>query len=205
MREKNLNSDNDQKKKPKKKVHYVDNDTLVKEIEDYKVAIEQAKLSNNIKPRMSETLGKAIYEIANRLSFKDRFIKYSYRDEMVSDAIENCLLYITNFDSKISKYAFAYITKICYHAFFRRIMKEKKQQYVKLKLIENCGIPGMYDLTNDDSSFDKFNFICTDKLREDCKIIMEKEEIETATKLANKKKKNKLKKHSGASLSSLVE
>jgi hypothetical protein len=75
--------------------------------------------------------------IANRLSMKPNFINYSYREEMVSDGIENCICYIDNFDPDKSSNPFAYFTQIIYFAFLRRIQKEKKQLYIKHKTIEN--------------------------------------------------------------------
>jgi hypothetical protein len=78
--------------------------------------------------------------IADRLSRKPNFINYPYRDEMISDGIENCLLYAYNFDPKKSTNPFSYFTQIIYYAFLRRISKEKKQAYIKLKKIENSNI-----------------------------------------------------------------
>jgi hypothetical protein len=55
---------------------------------------------------------------------------------MVSDGIENCLMYAHNFDPEKSKNPFSYFTQIIYYAFLRRIEKEKKQSYIKLKMTE---------------------------------------------------------------------
>jgi hypothetical protein len=59
---------------------------------------------------------------------------------MISDGIENCLMYFRNFDPDKSKNPFAYFTQIIYYAFLRRIMKEKKQLYVKYKATEQFGL-----------------------------------------------------------------
>jgi len=59
---------------------------------------------------------------------------------MVSDGIENCLTYASNFDPNKSKNPFGYFTKICYWAFVRRIEREKKQYYIRYKLIEDSGV-----------------------------------------------------------------
>ena len=82
-------------------------------------------------------VGAALLKIANRLSTKPNFINYTFREEMVSDGIENCINYIGNFDPDKSKNPFAYFTQIIYYAFLRRIQKEKKQLYIKHKAIEN--------------------------------------------------------------------
>ena len=104
---------------------------------------------------MTEYIGECIYKIATRLSTRPNFINYTYRDEMICDAIENCIQYINNFDAKKSNNAFAYITQICYYAFLRRIQKEKKQVFIKQKQIEQASvvmdsfdtIDGSYDPT----------------------------------------------------------
>ena len=85
-------------------------------------------------------------KIAEGLSHKPNFINYSYRDEMISDGIENCLMYFDNFDPKKSNNPFAYFTQIIYYAFLRRIQKEKKQTYVKYKATEQMGILDEFEM-----------------------------------------------------------
>jgi len=75
--------------------------------------------------------------IANRLSLKPNFINYSYREEMISDGIENCVCYFDNYNPDRYDNPFAYFTQIIYFAFLRRIQKEKKQLYIKHKSLEN--------------------------------------------------------------------
>ena len=62
-----------------------------------------------------------------------------FRDDMISDGIENCVQYIHNFDPAKSKNPFAYFTQIIHYAFLRRIQKEKKQLDIKTKIIERSG------------------------------------------------------------------
>jgi hypothetical protein len=62
-----------------------------------------------------------------------------FRDEMISDGIENCLQYIHNFDPEKSSNPFAYFTQVIYFAFLRRIAKEKKQLEIKTKILERSG------------------------------------------------------------------
>ena len=62
-----------------------------------------------------------------------------FREDMISDGIENCVQYIHNFDPAKSKNPFAYFTQIIHYAFLRRIEKEKKQLKVKNKIIEKTG------------------------------------------------------------------
>jgi len=124
----------------KQNEHYVNNKEFTEAVAEYSEAVKIAETKGEDLPRMSEYIGECIYKIATRLSTRPNFINYTYRDEMICDAIENCIQYIGNFNREKSDNAFAYITQICYYAFLRRIQKEKKQVYIKQKSIEESGI-----------------------------------------------------------------
>ena len=117
----------------KKKNHYVDNERFLAEIVVYKQKVRDAAAAGKDKPRVSEYMGKCILLIAERLATKPRFMNYSFKDEMISDAIENCFLYFDNFDPAKSSNPFAYFTQIIYYAFHRRINKEEKNRYIIYK------------------------------------------------------------------------
>ena len=117
--------------------HYVDNKTLYKVMVEFKQAVNEAEETEDLPPVIPDYVGACLLKIANRLSTKPNFINYTFREEMVSDGIENCINYINNFDPKKSQNPFAYFTQIIYYAFLRRIQKEKKQLYIKHKAIEN--------------------------------------------------------------------
>ena len=117
--------------------HYVDNKQLYAVIVEYKMAVEIADVEGRSKPPIPNYVGECILQIAKRLSTKPNFVNYSYRDEMISDGIENCISYFDNFDPSKSDNPFAYFTQIIYYAFLRRIQKEKKQIYIKHKTAEN--------------------------------------------------------------------
>jgi len=117
--------------------HYVDNKKLYAEIVIYRNKVLESKKNKTLKPEIPPYIGKCMLMIANRLSHKPNFINYSYREEMISDGIENCVSYIDNFDPDKSNNPFAYFTQIIYFAFLRRIQKEKKQLYIKHKSFEN--------------------------------------------------------------------
>lgn len=124
--------------KPRK--HYINNADFCLALTDYQSAVAQAKKDGKEKPRIPNYIGECFMKIAAGLSHKPNFINYSYRDEMVADGIENCLMYFENFDVSKSSNPFAYFTQIIYFAFLRRIQKEKKQLYVKYKATEQFGI-----------------------------------------------------------------
>lgn len=117
--------------------HYVDNKKLYTEMVKYTNEYQRAKEEGREPPRASNYIGECIWLIANKLSTNRNFVGYSYREEMIGDAIENCLKYLHNFDPDKSKNPFAYFTQIMYYAFLRRIEKEKKQTYIKYKAMEN--------------------------------------------------------------------
>ena len=89
-----------------------------------------------IKPILPDYAGECFLKIAERLSHRPNFINYAFREEMVSDGIENCVMYASNFNPEKSKNPFAYFTQIIYYAFLRRIEKEKKQLYIKYKQMD---------------------------------------------------------------------
>lgn len=117
--------------------HYVDNKKLYTVIIQYKADVKQAEIEERQKPQIPNYVGECILLIAQRLATKPNFINYSYREEMISDGIENCISYFDNFDPSKSDNPFAYFTQIIYYAFLRRIQKEKKQVYIKHKTAEN--------------------------------------------------------------------
>lgn len=166
--------------------NYVDNKRLYAEMIKYTDAYKAAKLKDELPPKASNYIGECIWLIANRLSTNRNFIGYTYRDEMIGDAIENCLRYLHNFDPEKSSNPFAYFTQIMYYAFLRRIEKEKKQTYIKYKSMENSiAMNTLVEMAPDDQSH--FNaFVVTldyDKLT----TLSEKFETKQAAKKVPKK------------------
>lgn len=127
-------------KAPKKPKQYVNNADFLQALIDYQEKVKLSKKNNTAPPAIPNYIGECFMKIAEGLSHKPNFINYTYRDEMISDGIENCLMYFSNFDPTKSKNPFAYFTQIIYYAFLRRISKEKKQLYVKYKATEQIGI-----------------------------------------------------------------
>jgi len=141
-----------------KQKHYINNLDFLKALEDYKAACVEAAKQNQPKPIIPNYIGECFMKIAEGLSHKPNFINYTYRDEMVSDGIENCLMYFENFDPAKSKNPFAYFTQVIYFAFLRRIQKEKKQLYVKYKATELYGILDEFEmLESEDGSTKQFD------------------------------------------------
>ena len=125
---------------PKKKSeHYVNNKELLEALIVYREKVAIAKEKGLSKPRITNYLGSCFLKIATHLSYKPNFVNYMFRDDMISDGIENCVQYIHNFDPEKSRNPFAYFTQIIHYAFLRRIQKEKKQLDIKNKIIEKTG------------------------------------------------------------------
>ena len=140
--------------KAKQKPHYVDNKKFLEAMIEYRNKCIKAEEKNRKKPDVTNYIGECFLKIANHLSYRPNFINYTYRDDMISDGIENCLQYMSNFNPEKSNNPFAYFTQIIYYAFIRRIQKEKKQMQVKSKLIQNAGVENMMDqLAGDDKVY----------------------------------------------------
>ena len=151
----------EKKIKPQEKPHYVNNKEFSLAVVDYCESAEKARKqkSKNI-PIVPDYIAECFLKIAEGLSHKSNFIRYTYREEMVMDAVENCLKAIKNYDIKTATRtgtpnAFAYFTQISWYAFLRRIEKEKKQQDIMLKYIANVGIDELVDNQDGDTPSDE--------------------------------------------------
>ncbi len=132
--------------------NYIDNKEFYRVMSEYKEKVIKAKEDGTPMPRVPEYIGKCLLLIANNLGTKGNFSGYSYIDEMKDDGIENCLKYINNFDHTKYKNPFAYFTTIVYYAFVRRINLEKKEQYIKYKVLENFLIANQLEGGSSDMS-----------------------------------------------------
>jgi hypothetical protein len=141
----------------RKKQNYINNKDFSAAVCEY---VEKYNASENEKPIVPNYVALGFQQIAEGLSRKPNFIGYSYRDEMVMDAIENCLKAIRNYNIEAATRsgkpnAFAYFTQICYYAFLRRIAKEKKQKEIKDELIDNGYGADLFQLNNNQDDYSK--------------------------------------------------
>tara|TARA_Y100001972_G_scaffold35973_1_gene44427 strand:+ start:654 stop:1232 length:579 start_codon:yes stop_codon:yes gene_type:complete len=146
------------KKKAKEKPHYVNNKQFSGAVVDYVNSANEARDKGEEEPVITEYIGSCFLKIAEGLSHKPNFSGYTYREEMVMDAVENCIKAIMNYDVKKATRtglpnAFAYFTQITYYAFLRRIAKEKKHQDIKELYMEHAGADGfMYSSGHPDAA-----------------------------------------------------
>ena len=137
-------------RKNKKSEHYVNNADFSQAVVTYVRTVNEAKQASKTLPVVPDYIAQCFLSIAEGLSHKSNFIRYTYREEMVMDAVENCLKAIENYDIEAATRtgkpnAFAYFTQITWYAFLRRIAKEKKQQDIKLKYLTRSGIENFVD------------------------------------------------------------
>ena len=135
----------------KKSIHYVNNAQFSQAVVDYVGKLEECRKDEISLPKVPDYIAQCFLRIAEGLSHKANFIRYTYREEMVMDAVENCLKAISNYNLEAATRtgkpnAFAYFTQITWFAFLRRITKEKKQQDIKLKYLTKSGIESFIDV-----------------------------------------------------------
>jgi|TARA_B100000035_G_C21013558_1_gene560754 DNA-directed RNA polymerase specialized sigma24 family protein len=140
-------------KSQKPKEHYVNNKEFLAEMIKYKDMCAKAEKRGRRQPPITNYMGECFLKIANHLSYRPNFINYTFKDDMISDGIENCLQYVSNFNPDKSNNPFAYFTQIIYYAFIRRIQKEKKQAEIKQKLLNRTDINQYETIEGDDSNY----------------------------------------------------
>ena len=142
----------------KSKNNFIDNKEMYAAFVDYRAKVDVAKEAGEPKPRVPKYIGKCFLDIAEHLSMRPNFSNYIYRQDMVMDAVENCLVYAANFDPTKSKNPFSYFTQVCWYAFIRRIGKEKRQIEICDKIISKSGFEEFFVGDNLGTSSD-FNSI----------------------------------------------
>ncbi len=138
----------------RKSIHYVNNADFSQAVVDYVTVLNEARKQQQTLPVVPDYIAQSFLRIAEGLSHKSNFVRYTYREEMVMDAVENCLKAIENYNLEAATRsgkpnAFSYFTQISWYAFLRRIAKEKKQQDIKAKYITQSGIEEFIASTED--------------------------------------------------------
>jgi len=142
----------------KRSEHYVNNKEFLYAIVQYKADIKEAEGKGDPRPVIPRYLGECFMKIARHLSYKPNFVNYMFKEDMISDGIENCVQYINNFNPEKSSNPFAYFTQIIHYAFLRRIQKEKKQLEIRQKIIDKSGFEEVMT-TDDGGSWSDYNSI----------------------------------------------
>lgn len=121
------------KSKSRDDTHYVNNKDFLNAFIQYHSEYKSSKEKGELPPRIPDYIGKCFMKIAEKFSNHKSFIGYPYKDEMIADAIENCIMYAYDFDPNRGTNPFAYFTTVVWHAFVRRINKENKNKYIIYK------------------------------------------------------------------------
>jgi hypothetical protein len=177
------------KKSPKEKENYVNNKEFTSAVFQYVESLN--KSSPGKEPRIPEYIGECLIKIANGIAKRPNFSRYSYKDEMVMDALENCVKALPNYKIETvtrsgTPNAFAYFTQIAWYAFLRRIQKEKKQQDIKERYIQNCGIDSVADFS--DMELEGENIIETIKNKTDKFLNRDEVSLEIGSKIKERRK-----------------
>ena len=178
-----------------KNLNYINNKDFSLAVVDYVTLANKAKAKDKPIPMVTDYIATCFLKISEGLSHRPNFVRYTYREEMVMDAVENCLRAIKNYKIETATRtgkpnAFSYFTQICYFAFIRRIAKEKKQQDIKFKFIEKMGIEDFTSLGMDESGAQE-SMVYIDSLRQRMSTVRAKD---TAIKKFAKEEKKKDKK-----------
>ena len=166
------------KRKPQ---HYVNNREFSQAVVDYVERVNEAEAAGEQIPVVPDYIAQCFLKISDGLSHKPNFIRYTYREEMVMDGVENCLKAITNYNIDTATRtgnpnAFAYFTQICYYAFLRRLSKEKRQQDIRFKYIEDAGMEEFLEETGD-VTVDSNNRAFVDELRDRIEKVHNRDEL----------------------------
>jgi hypothetical protein len=181
----------------RKSIHYVNNAQFSQAVVDYVKKLEECRKEEISLPTVPDYIAQCFLRIAQGLSHKANFIRYTYREEMVMDAVENCLKAISNYNLEAATRtgkpnAFAYFTQITWFAFLRRITKEKKQQEIKIKYLTKSGIDSFID-TGDEHGATSVATHFVDTLRDRIQRVRNTDvEIKEYAKIEKKKRKSKI-------------
>ena len=179
----------------KQSIHYVNNAEFSQAVVDYVTVVNECKRNNTEIPKVPDYIAQCFLRISEGLSHKSNFIRYTYREEMVMDAVENCLKAILNYNLEAATRtgkpnAFAYFTQITWYAFLRRIAKEKKQQDIKMKYLTKSGIENFVDNEHGDDMTNQVVGAFVDNLRDRIeKVKLQDFEVKEYVKEEKKKRK----------------
>ena len=178
-----------EKIKPKDKPHYVNNRDFSYAVVDYVKECRKCDEEGTPSPKVTDYIATCFMKICEGLSHKSNFIRYTYRDEMVMDAVENCLKAIHNYNIEAATRtgkpnAFSYFTQIAYFAFIRRITKEKKQADIKSRFLEQADVEQFIDNIDQSSPQDQ---AFVDRLRDKISSLKQKDEAVKEFAKAEKK------------------
>ena len=200
------------KLKPKDRPYYVNNKDFTAAVVEHCGNVNAARERGEPDPMVPDYVARCVLRICEGLSHKSNFVRYTYREEMVMDAVENCLRVLdkATFNANAATRkgppnAFGYFTHIAWYAMVRRITKEKKQQDVKLKFIAESGIDQFMIDPDEDPEVARIVQSFVDNLREKIEAVKERDDRLEEYKKEQKKKVTNKKKSMDSDLMEFLE
>ena len=180
--------------KPKDRPHYVNNREFSDAVVEYVTECRAAEEAGEATPIVPDYIASCFLKISEGLSHKSNFVRYTYREEMVMDAVENCLRAIRNYNVENATRsgkpnAFGYFTQIAWFAFLRRIQREKKQQDTKLRFLAESSIEEFLIDPNEDPQVAQVVQSFVDELRKRIDDVKDKDQKFEEYKTKEEKKR----------------
>lgn len=130
---------------------YVDNQRFYDEIVKRKAALKEAEEKGLPKPKINDYIGKCLTDIATNFAKRPLYYGRTYKDEMIQDAIVNCVRYFDTFDPERTKNPFSYFSQCCYYSFLATIVNERDQAYTRSQIAKNVNIDKFTSQEHDNS------------------------------------------------------
>ena len=107
--------------------------------------------------KMSDNLLNMLYDIAKNIISQSNWIRYTWREDMISYSLYNCLKYGKNFKQEIDySNIYSYFYTIIENSYKHYIKEQKKNLEIKQKLSSDKGF------LQEKNSINDFNFITVD-------------------------------------------
>ena len=119
-------------------MNYVNNTDMLNELILFRESYdkwEDTKIGD--KPLPSKIISDMLIQIATNYSSKSNFSNYTWKRDMISEAVFTCIRYLHKFDPNKYNNPFAYFTKVVHNSFIMYIKKQKKHAEIKDELYEN--------------------------------------------------------------------
>lgn len=118
--------------------YYVDNKEIHQLFVAHKKKVEAALEAGEEMPRACDGIGQFFIDISKGVCSRANFVNYPFKEDMILDGIENCVMALNNYDPDKFDRPYAYFTKVVWWSNLRKIEREHKQLYVKFKSLQNA-------------------------------------------------------------------
>ncbi len=133
--------------------NYIDKQALLDEIIAFQQKAKEADAAGKPRPRIPETIGRAILDITEGIASRPNFRNYTYIEEMKGDGIVDCTRAVMTFNTEKGKNPFGYFSQVVWYAFLGRIEFEKKLQKAKIGSMFDPNQETFTALEGDDTNY----------------------------------------------------